>query len=97
TEGDGENKKYYIMMPENFEEFQKEVEKYIITVNLLNELNFPWRVWPENLPEEENEKFYEEYYALENVPQADLIFKMSDLDLISFLVPQTEWETTIWQ
>ncbi len=97
TEGVGENKKYHIIMEENDEEFKKEVNKYIKSTKIINEKNFPWREWPKDLPEEEKDKFYDEYYALENVPQAEFIFKVINPELISFLIPQTEWETAIWQ
>ena len=95
--GTEKNPEYYVLLPENFEEYEKEVEKYITYVKLTNEINFPWPEWPKNLPKDKEDEFYEEYYDKKNVPQADFSFIVKDPEMINFLIPKTEWETTIWR
>ena len=95
-DGAEKDRKYYIMMPENYDDFEKEVEKYIVFVKLINQINFPWPKWPKNLSKYEEAEFYEKYYDLKNVPQADFSFTVNDPKMLNFLVPKTEWETAIW-
>ncbi|MBY9005443.1 MAG: hypothetical protein KGD63_01665 [Candidatus Lokiarchaeota archaeon] len=89
TKMDGEIERYYALMLEDDGKHKIEAERYIEYVKLENKENYEWLITNYN----ESEEKIKHYESLDTTPQGDLVFKVTNLELLSILVPNAEWET----
>jgi hypothetical protein len=93
-ESNNPDKRVYLVLVESeFEKFQEVAWDHINDFRIENKMNFPWKECPENLSKDKKDKFFESYYAPDNVPQADVAIKLSTRGLFSFLPPGIQWRT----